>query len=61
MFKDVKKTDWYYNDIDEYAKEAMKWAVKNNILYGNKDGYLNPKDGATRAQVAAIIKRYMEN
>ena len=50
-----------YNDIDEYVLDAMKWAVKNNILYGNKDGYLKPKDGATRAQVAAIIKRYMEN
>ena len=50
-----------YNDIDEYVLDAMKWAVKNNILYGNKDGYLKPKDGATRTEVAAIIKRYMEN
>ena len=50
-----------YNKIDNYAKEAMKWAVSKKILYGNKDGLLNPKGNATRAQVAAIIERYMKN
>ena len=50
-----------YNKIDNYAKEAMKWAVSKKILYGNKDGLLNPKGNATRAEVAAIIDRYMKN
>ena len=50
-----------YNKIDDYAKEAMKWAVSKKILYGNKDGLLNPKGNATRAEVAAIIERYMKN
>ena len=50
-----------YNKIDDYAKEAMKWGVSKKILYGNKDGLLNPKGNATRAEVAAIIERYMKN
>ena len=28
------------NDISAYAKEAMQWAVANNILYGNEINYL---------------------
>ncbi len=50
-----------YNKIDNYAKEAMKWAIGKKILYGNKDGLLDPKGYATRAQVAVIIERYMKN
>lgn len=50
-----------YNKIDNYAKEAIKWAVGKKILYGNKDGLLDPKGNATRAQVAVIIQRYMKN
>ncbi len=50
-----------YNKIDNYAKEAMKWAIGKKILYGNNSGLLDPKGNATRAQVAVIIERYMKN
>ena len=49
-----------YNKIDNYAKEAMKWAIGKKILYGNNSGLLDPKGNATRAQVAVIIQRYMQ-
>ena len=49
-----------YNKIDNYAKEAMKWAVSKKIIYGNNSGLLDPKGNATRAQVAAIIQRYIQ-
>ena len=48
------------NDISAYAKEAMQWAVANNILYGNGN-QLSPKNPATRAEVSAAIMRFCEN
>ena len=41
----------------------MKWAIANNILQGSAENgqtYLAPQDGATRAQVATILMRFLE-
>lgn len=46
------------NDISDYAVNAMKWALENNIISGESDTTLNPKGNATRAQMAAMIMRY---
>ncbi len=46
-------------DISEYAISAMEWAVAQGIINGS-DGRLNPKDNATRAEIAAILHRFME-
>jgi len=40
--------------------DALRWAVENGILDGYGDGRLNPVGLATRAQVAAMLMRYME-
>jgi hypothetical protein len=48
------------SDIGDYAKNAMIWAVSNGIINGMTATTLNPQGGATRAQVAAIIMRYVE-
>lgn len=46
-----------YHQISDYALDAFKWAIKENIIQG--DGVnINPKDYATRAEVAAIINRF---
>ena len=45
--------------VSGYALESMNWAVSENLLKG-ADGKLDPKANATRAQVAAIIHRYLE-
>ena len=45
--------------VSGYALESMNWAVGEKLLKG-ADGKLNPKANATRAQVAAIIHRYLE-
>ena len=42
---------------DTWAKEALYFAVKNGILYGDEDGNLLPEDPATRAEMAAILMR----
>ena len=51
-----------YNDakqISEYAISAMQWACGTGLIQGSA-GNLMPKDGATRAQVAAILHRFMD-
>lgn len=50
---------WYNDDetISDWAKDAMAWAVENNIIQGT-DFNLNPAETALRAQVAAILMRY---
>ncbi len=53
MFKD-------YRNISSYAEEAMKWAVSVGIMQGGDDGGLHPSDNATRAEVAAMIIRFID-
>ena len=45
--------------VSGYALESMNWAVGAGLLKG-ANGKLDPKANATRAQVAAIIHRYLE-
>ncbi len=49
-----------YDSVSLVAREAMAWANAEGIINGNGDN-LMPKNGATRAQVAAILHRYIEN
>lgn len=49
-----------YSDNDKvssWSKEAVAWAVYNKIITGS-DGKLLPRDNATRAQAAMIIKNH---
>ena len=45
--------------VSSYAVNAMQWAVANGIVNG-ANGKLNPKNNATRAEVAAILMRFCE-
>lgn len=47
--------------IGKYAKDAVKWAVENQILTGSTSNELLPKNHATRAESAAIIMRFYTN
>ena len=49
-FKDV-------NRISGFAKTAVAWAVRNNVISGMADGRVAPTEGAARAQIASIIMR----
>lgn len=46
--------------VQSWAKEAMQWVVAEGIINGS-DGKLLPQGNATRAQVATILMRYIEN
>ena len=50
-----------YDTVGKFAQPAMSWAVANGLVQGYTDGTLKPKDSATRAQLAAILMRFMKN
>ena len=52
-------SDW--NTVSDYAKSAVSWAVSNGLLTGDDHGHLNPKKEITRAEVAALLTRYLKN
>ena len=46
-------------DVSNYALDAMNWAVTEGIINGAGNKLL-PQENATRAQVAAILMRWMQ-
>ena len=49
------------NQISAYAQEPMEWAVANGIISGMSATTLGPNVLANRAQIAAIIQRFVNN
>ena len=50
--------------VSDYAVRAMLWATSEGLINGVKSGdtvYLKPRDNATRAQIAAIIMRFLKD
>lgn len=45
--------------VSAWAKEALAWAWEEQIIMGSANGLLEPGGLATRAQVAAMLQRYM--
>ena len=51
-----------YNDataISSWANDVMSWAVAEGLLTGVTNDQLQPQGNATRAQVAAILERFL--
>ena len=48
------------DSVSAYASEALGWAVSEGLING-ASGKLLPKGDATRAQVAAILHRFVKN
>lgn len=47
--------------VNSYAVEALRWAVDEGLIFGTGTGMLAPQSNATRAQVATILKRFVES
>ena len=47
------------NEVSDWAVDAMVWATQEGIING-MNGYLKPQAGATRAQLAAMLQRFVE-
>ena len=52
-FKDADK-------ITDYAKTAMQWAVGSGLVKGKSGNLLDPQGTATRAEIAAMLHRFIE-
>ena len=52
-FKDADK-------ITDYAKAAMQWAVGSGLVKGKSGNLLDPQGTATRAEIAAMLHRFIE-
>ena len=46
-------------EVQSYAKDAVAWAISNGLLTGYGDGTIRPSGVATRAEVCALIMRYV--
>ena len=46
--------------ISEYAISAMQYAVGSGLMKGKTESTINPKGNATRAEIAAILQRFLE-
>ena len=46
------------DDISDWSKNAISWAVGSGLLSGKGNGILDPKGTATRAEVAQILMNF---
>lgn len=46
--------------MSSWAKDAMQWAVAEQVIFGKDSGTLDPTGLGTRAEAAAIIMRFAE-
>ena len=47
------------DQISDWAREAMDWAVAQGILTGTDGGRLDPQGEATRAEAALMLQRFL--
>ncbi len=45
--------------VQGYARNAVAWAISNGLLTGYGDGTIRPGSAATRAEVCALVMRYL--
>lgn len=48
------------DEITDYAKTAMQWAVGSDLVKGKSGALLDPQGKATRAAIAAMLHRFIE-
>ncbi len=49
------------HQVSDWAKQAMAWAVETGLITGRSAGTLAPAVGATRAEVAVILIRFINS
>ena len=47
------------SSISGYAQEALSWAHAQGLVLGFEDGSLRPQGTASRAQIAAVLMRFL--
>ncbi len=47
--------------VSAWAIDALQWAIANGILAGKEGNRLDPKGTATRAEICAIVNRFLKS
>ena len=50
-----------YEEISEYAKVPVAWAVNAGIISGMGEGYVSPKTTTSRGQAAVMLMNFCKN
>ena len=61
---EVKSTELEFSDASAVAKDfavAVAWGVENKVINGYGDNSFRPNQNISRAQMAALMYRYMKN
>ena len=45
--------------VSGFAEDAMHWAVSENLIIGKEGNRLDPKGAASRAEIAAMLQRFV--
>lgn len=62
MNTEIGAAETRYSDMEtvsEWATEAVMWAVETKLIQGVEEDVIAPQEGATRAQVAVILMRFI--
>ncbi|ONI48155.1 hypothetical protein AN643_03040 [Candidatus Epulonipiscioides saccharophilum] len=49
------------NQVSPWAIDSLQWAIANGILAGKDGNRLDPKGTATRAEICAILNRFLKS
>ena len=49
------------DQIGDWAKAAFSWAHAEGLIYGRSENTIAPQGTATRAEIATILMRFLEN
>ncbi len=55
--EEIKKAEHTDSEPQEWAKEAVEWAVRNGIIYGDGNGNLMLREPCTREQMLVFLYR----
>lgn len=55
---DITKVLKDADKVSNYALDAVKWSVAIKLIVGDQNSNFNPKDNATRAEVATMMMRF---
>lgn len=59
-YSDVDNTSYEdFEHISSYAVDALNYGVGSGLINGKTDSTINPKDNATRAEIATILQRFI--
>ena len=47
-------------DVSAYAELAMRYVVGSGLINGKTEHTLNPKDNITRAEISAVLERFIK-